>query len=222
MSCNLESDVFSFLNKNYRYLNNYVREFDKIVFTSPYSVIIKGRSFTENLTKEVCKLEGYGLLNTLTQAGRLRKLGSEGVLKGKIYRTFNKVRRMETRGAYNSEEKELEAALNMHKDIYNITCWFVENYIDNKFEAAPYEYPTPPKESNTKMASNLIKKMSKVIKKTQETDKSYEKIINHINTNEKAQDIFENFVIESIIDNKEIDKKCLVQEFSKIQEALDK
>lgn len=217
----MENDVFSYLNKNYRYLNNYVGELDKIVFTSPHSAIIKGRSFTENLTKEICKLEGYSLLNMITQAGRLRKLESEGVLKGKIYRTFNKVKKIGA-GVYNEKEKELEEALNMHRNIYSVTCWFVKNYINYEFEAAPYEYPTPPKDSNIEMASDLIKKMSKVTKKTQETNKSYEKIINDLNANEKAQDIFENFVIESIIDNKEIDKKCLLQEFSKIQESLNK
>ncbi|MFL0249782.1 hypothetical protein ACJDT4_05060 [Clostridium neuense] len=218
----MESNVFSYLNKNYRYLNNYLRELDEIVFTSPYKAIIKGRSFTENLTKEVCKLEGYSLLNTTTQAGRLRKLESEGILKGKIYRTFNKVRRMGTRGEYNDKEKELEASLNMHRYAYNIACWFIKNYIDHEFEVVTYKYPTPPKDSNVEMASNLIKKMIKETQKSQEINKSYEKMIDYLDTNEKAQDIFENFLIESIIDNKEIDKKCLVQEFSKIQEALDK
>lgn len=218
----MERDVFSYLNKNYRYLNNYVRKLDEIVFISPYNAIVKGRSFTENITKEICKLEGDCLLNTITQTERLRKLQSEGVLKGKIYRTFNRVRRMGTRGTYNDKEKELEASLNMHRDIYSITCWFVKNYINHEFEAAPYEYPIPPEGSNVQMASNLIKKMIKETQKTQEIDKSYEKIINKLDTNEKAQDIFENFVIESIIDNKEIDKKCLVEEFSKIQESLNK
>lgn len=216
----MERDVFSYLNKNYRYLNNYVRKLDQIMFTSPCNAIIKGISFTENLTKEICKLEGDCLLNRISQAERLRKLHSEGVLKGKVYRTFNRVRRMGTSGEYNDEEKELEASLNMHRDIYSITCWFVKNYINHEFEDAPYKYPNPPKDSNVQMASNLIKKMIKETQKTQEIDKSYEKIINDLNTSEKAQDIFENFVIESIIDNKEIDKKCLIEEFSKIQEAL--
>lgn len=218
----MERDVFSYLNKNYRYLNNYVRKLDEIVVTSPCNAIIKGRSFTENLTKEICKLEGDCLLNTITQGERLRKLQSEGVLKGKIYRTFNRVRRMGTRGAYTDEESELEASLNMHKDIYSITCWFVKKYINHEFEADPYKYPNPTEGSNVQMASKLIKKMIKETQKTQEIDKSYEKIINDLNTSEKAQDIFENFVIESIIDNKEIDKKCLIEEFSKMQQALDK
>lgn len=218
----MQNYVFNYLDKNYKYLNNYVKEFDKIVFTSPRNVIVKGIKFTENLTKEVCKLEGYGSLNTITQDGRLRRLESKGVLKGKIYRLFNKVSRMGNKVVYDDEEKELEKALNMHKSIYNIACWFVKNYIDNKFEADLYKYPTPLKNDNTDMASNLIKKMSSVTEKKQVAGKSYKKIVNHLNTNEKAQDIFENFVIESIIDNKEIDKKCLVQELSKIQESLNK
>jgi len=74
----LERDVFDYLEKDYRYLNNYIRDLNKRLFISPHSAIIKGRTFVEKLTQEVANKEGYGLLNTMTQAERLRKLEFEG------------------------------------------------------------------------------------------------------------------------------------------------
>jgi len=113
----LERDVFSYLDKNYRYLNNFIRDFNEALFTSPHSSIIKGRTFVENLTQEVCKLEDYGLLSSMTQAERLNKLQSEGALEGEILDLFHNVRRLGNRAAHDNVEGELEAALNMHKNI---------------------------------------------------------------------------------------------------------
>lgn len=221
----MERDVFDYLEKDYRYLNNYIRDFNKALFTSPHSAIIKGRTFTENLTQEVSKLEKYGLLNLMTQAERLRKLEDEGVLEGEIDKLFHTVRILGNKAAHADVEGELEAALNIHKNIYKITCWFVETYIDFKFEPAPYKSPMPSENKNsdinTEMISDLMKKMESLISKTQVTDKSNEEVAEDINTNgeDESKDIYADLVIESIIDNKELDKKCLIQELSRLKES---
>jgi DNA phosphorothioation-dependent restriction protein DptF len=221
----LERDVFDYLEKDYRYLNNYIRDFNKALFTSPHSAIIKGRTFTENLTQEVSKLEKYGLLNLMTQAERLRKLEDEGVLEGEIDKLFHTVRILGNKAAHADVEGELEAALNIHKNIYKITCWFVETYIDFKFEPEAYRSPMPSgnKDSdiNTGMIADLMKKMESLISKTQVVDKSNEVATGNLDENEKdeSEDIFEDLIIESILDNKEIDKKCLIQELSRLKES---
>lgn len=245
-------DVFSYLDKDYRYLNNYIRDFNKALFTSPHSAIIKGRTFTENLTQEVSKKEGYGLLNMMTQAERLRKLESEGVIEGEIDSLFHTVRKLGNKAAHADVEGELEAALSIHKCIYKITCWFVENYIDYKFEAVPYKNPMPSENKasdiNQDMLSGLIKKafvenipvLNSVFEKFRGTkhkenheeiqdidkliteDKITESAVDSLNINKKdesAQDILEDLMIESIFDNTELDKKCLIQELSKLKES---
>jgi DNA phosphorothioation-dependent restriction protein DptF len=70
----LEKDVFSYLDKDFRYLNNYIRDLNNALFTSPHSAIIKGRTFTEKLTQEIAKLENHGLLISMSQAERLKLL----------------------------------------------------------------------------------------------------------------------------------------------------
>ncbi|KOC39683.1 DUF4145 domain-containing protein, partial [Clostridium botulinum] len=156
----MERDVFSYLDENYRYLNNYIKDFKKVLFTSPHSAIIKGRTFSEKLIQEVSELEGYGLLSKMTQAERLRKLENEGVIEGEIDKLFHTVRLLGNKAAHEDVEGELEVALNIHKNIYKITCWFVESYIDYNFEATSYKSPMPqqdkPSSIGTELVSNLL------------------------------------------------------------------
>ena len=70
----MDKTVFSYLDKKYRYLNNYIRAINKYLFTDPKRAIEQERNYVENLTQEIAKLEGYGLLNSMTQFERLRKL----------------------------------------------------------------------------------------------------------------------------------------------------
>ncbi|RXI51911.1 DNA phosphorothioation-dependent restriction protein DptF [Clostridium tetani] len=204
----MERDVFDYLDKDYRYLNNYIKDLNKILFTAPHSAIIKGRTFTENLTQEISKLEGHGLLNLMTQAERLKKLNNEGILGEKIYKLFDEIRLIGNKAAHSNIEGELEKALKVHRNIYNITSWFVEVYIDYKFQASQYKSPSPSKDISEERISNIIeKKLNGLILKTQEEEK------------EESEDIFEDLIIKSIIDNKELDKKCLIQELSRLKES---
>lgn len=222
----MEKDVFSYLDKDYRYLNNYIRDFNEALFTSPHSAIIKGRTFVENLTREVSKLEGYGLLHTLTQVERLRKLEMEGVLDGEILKLFHTVRMFGNKAAHADVEGELEVALNIHKNIYKITCWFVESYIDYNFKADIYISPMPSgsksSDNNTGIIANLLKKVESLIAKTQDSNKNDERAIDSYSMNKKEQeeDVFEDLVIEDIVNNNnEADKKCLIQELSRLKES---
>ncbi|GAA0121955.1 hypothetical protein UT300018_12710 [Clostridium faecium] len=221
----MEKDVFSYLDKDYRYLNNYIRDINKTLFTSPHSSIIKGRTFIENLTQEISKLEGYGLLNLMTQAERLKKLEEEGVLDGEIDKLFHTVRILGNKAAHTNLEDDLEVALNIHKNIYKITCWFVGTYIDYKFEVIPYKSPMPSENKisdiNTEKMSKLMTQMEDLIAKAQVVDKKYEAVVvdSKINRKSESEDVFEDLIIESIIDNKDLDKKCLVQELFRLKES---
>lgn len=221
----MERDVFSYLDKNYRYLNNFIRDFNEALFTSPHSAIIKGRTFIENLTQEVCKLEDYGLLSSMTQAERLNKLQSEGVLEGEILDLFHNVRRLGNRAAHDTVEGELEAALNMHKNIYKITCWFVETYIDFNFEAKQYKSPMPVESKGTGInmgiINNLFKKMESLISKTQKSDENPENAVDKVNVHKKKElkEVYHDLKIEEIFESKDFDKRCLIQELSRLKES---
>lgn len=218
----LENDVFSYLDKNYRYLSNYIRDFNKALFVSPHSAIIKGRTFAEHLTEEVAKLEKCVVLYSTTQAERLAKLESEGVIAGEILDLLHTVRKLGNKAAHEDVEGELEVALRIHKCIYKITCWFVETYIDYNFKADPYKSPLPSEDKSlglsAEMISNLIEKVDSLISKNQDNVKQNEAVSESSAAKEK-EDVYEDLVIESIINNKDLGKNCLVQELYRLKES---
>lgn len=226
----MEKEVFSYLEKDYRYLNNYIREINEVLFTSPHEAIIKGRTFVENLTQEISKLEGYGLLNMLTQAERLRKLTSEGIFTEDIDKLFHSVRLIGNKAAHSNVEGELEAALNIHKNIYRITSWFVEVYVDPNFEALPYKSPMPSLEKaslvNEQTIEEIMKKtMEQFMGKNQsesindeETEENIDDEIAVGNNIQDIDDAYMGLVAESIVAD-EPDKKCLVEELSRLKES---
>ncbi len=225
----MERDVFAYLDKDYRYLNNYVRDINESLFTAPDTVIIKGRIFAENLSKEICILSGYGALSSMKQFDRLHKLKSSGILNNEIDNLFQSVRVLGNKAAHIGVEGELEAALNIHKNVYKITCWFVKAYIDPSFEALTYKNPMPTTGQNTSIDDEVI---AKIIAKTVESfkEKSPQNDLNGIEQSgsEIASTLVENkkdiddaytgLLIESIFDD-EPDKKCLVQELTKLKES---
>ncbi|WP_270474718.1 DNA phosphorothioation-dependent restriction protein DptF [Clostridium cochlearium] len=218
----METDVFNYLDKDYRYLNNYIKDLNKILFTAPHSAIIKGRTFCENLTKEISKLEGYGLLSMMTQSERLKKLKDGGVLEERIYKLFDEVRIIGNKAAHSNIEGELEKALRIHRNIHNITNWFIEVYIDYNFKSIEYKSPSFPEDINEERISNIIeKKLNGLILKTQDKEKVYTKGVKNYNLNEKeeSEDIYEDLIIEEILDDKEFNKKCLVQELFRLKES---
>lgn len=214
----MEEDVFSYLEKNYRYLNNYIRDMNEALFVSPNISIMKGRSFVENLTQEIAKLNGYGLLSDMTQAERLKKLEYEGVFGESTRKLFHIVRFQGNKEVHLDFKGELETALNIHMNIYKIICWFVKTYIYSDFEALPYKSLIPSSEKTYSIDKEVIEE---IIKKTIENfeENNSETASTSLENEEERADALIGLMAESIVNLTEPDKKCLVQELSKLKES---
>ena len=216
-------NIFEYLDKYYRYLNNYVKEIDSNIFKVPHTSIMKGRIYAENLTREISKLEGYGLMLDLTQAERLRKLRNKYVLPDKVYRAFDTVRRLGNQAAHSNIEGELEAALRVHRNVYDITSWFITVYLDSNFNAEPYTNPMPSQGSSIDLDKESIIEIIKTTlanydKKIEgEFDNREEDNLDKDRVKE-IEEAYEELAIESIFDDQP-DKKCIIQELSKLKES---
>lgn len=191
---------------------------NEALFVSPNTSIIKGISFLENITQEIANLKGYGLLTDMTQAERLKKLEVEGVFTDNIKRLFNSVILQVNKAAHLNLEGQLEAAININISIYKIACWFVETYVDSNFEALPYKSPIPSSEKTYPIDKEVIEE---IIKRTIEnSEQNNSGMASTSLENEEARDDAPTGVMaESIVNLTEPDKKCLVQELSKLKES---
>lgn len=222
----MERDVYSYLEKDYKDLFTLVREINESLFIAPHSVIIKGRTFIEQLTKEIAKIEKVEYLNSMNLADRLRVLKFEEYINSEVNDYFYIVRTIGNKVAHEGVEEELEIALKIHKNIYKITCWFVETYVNYEFIANPYKSPLPTivnqNNNDDDRVNKLLDKVEHLLSKRIDNDK------------DKLQEVaIESNTVNNILDNtkeikmevkhttkpKEVDKECLIQELSKLKES---
>lgn len=216
----MKPDVLKYLDKDYKYLSNDLKELNEILFSSPHSAIIKGRIITENILKEISSLEKYELYYALTQAEKLIKFKNEGILVDEIYDLFNQVRLIGNKAAHTSIEGELEPALNIHKDIYKIICWFIEAYVDFNFESPQYKSPIPITNKTSGMDKKMIEDLLKKIMQEQvssQVSSIVDKELTNIEDKNKKDKLTS--LNEKESKNEDQDLKCLVQELSKLRES---
>ncbi|MDY3359574.1 hypothetical protein [Clostridium celatum] len=136
-----KNKVFNELDKNYRYLNNYMIAMEKALFRDANISITKAKMFSENLTQEVAKLEGLGLLIGMDQNDRLKELKIKTDIDEDGLAIFNKIRRVINMSSIDSRNNS-ESALLLHRCSYDLTCWFVNRYINKEFNMEEYIMPT--------------------------------------------------------------------------------
>lgn len=196
----MDKNVFSYLENQYAYLNDYINEINNSIFTSPHSVIVKGRVFAEKLAQEVAKLENLGSLENMTQVERLRKLKWEADLNNEIEELFHAIRRIGNLAAHDSVEGELSEALKIHRCIYKLTGWFVEVYLDHEFVLSPYKEPSQNNSSfDIKSLLNKVDEVFDTINKNKEIC---------VSNNENIDEEF-----------KEISRQCLIDELGRLKES---
>lgn len=232
--------AFSDLEKDYGNLYNLVLEIEENIFTSPHSSIVKSRTFLEGLTKEIFALEGLSEAGFSGQVERQRFLKHKGVIEGEIEDAFNTIRLLGNKAAHDIIEGELEIALRVHKNIYKVTCWFIETYVNFRFETKPYKSPTPHQKVSHAQDDMKSGVLSKLLNKVEDLISIAGKGGNHVHVpEENAKPVSvnsENEYVEvkeskgkleeednedskpaTVIEEK--DKKCLIQELSKLKES---
>lgn len=167
----METDIYSYLDKDYQSLSMLSKEMNEELFTAPHSVILKGRLFIEGLTKEIAILEKVERFNTMSLAERLLSLKFEGHITGEINDYFHTVRILGNKVAHEGIEEELEIALKIHKSIYKIIGWFIETYVNYRFITPPYKNPLPTninKSNEEGLLNKFIGKFADLLAKTQQ------------------------------------------------------
>lgn len=237
----MENDVFSYLDKGYDELKQYAEYINKKVFVEPYSVIVKGRVFSEKLAQEVAKLEGLGSLEDKSQSERLRILKWEADLNPEAEDLFHKIRVIGNLAAHDNVEAELAEALKIHMYIYKLTGWFVEVYLDPEFNLEPYKEPKQNNDDGVEhgMLKSLLSKFNKAIDSMNTKVNQYEedkeeviegkeesgvqikeKLDSYAKENQIKDDkMITNLVKEEIVEVKENSRECLIDELSRLKES---
>ncbi|MGL5693231.1 MAG: DNA phosphorothioation-dependent restriction protein DptF, partial [Peptostreptococcaceae bacterium] len=225
--------IFEYLKSDYSELYSLSIDIDKLLFTAPHSVIMKSRVFIEQLSKEIAKLEKQESLNTLSLAERLANLKFDGIIDKEISDYLYEIRKIGNQAAHEEIEDELVLALTVHRNIYKVTGWFIETYVDYNFKTPIYKNPTP-QINEDKVSSNLIMKLMGKVESLLVNNKPKDETVAEVEeipqkeiaiTVEKEEDKKEEVVptenkkVEEVQEVNERKSECLIEELSMLKES---
>ena len=221
--------IFEYLQSDYGELYSLSIDIDKLLFTAPYSVILKSRVFIEQLSKEIAKLECLEALNNLNLADRLAKLKYDGIIDSEIGEHLYEIRKIGNQAAHGEIEDELLLALTVHRDIYKVTGWFIETYIDYNFKTPIYKNPTPKLNEDKLSSSLLMKWMGKVEelitnnKHKEEVNVKEDLVLDkEVATTIEIEDKKDEIISSEYNQSKEVNERklyCLIEELSMLKES---
>lgn len=230
------NSIFEYLKSDYSELYSLSIDIDKLLFTAPHSVIMKSRVFIEQLSKEIAKLEGIEILNNQNLAERLYKLKHDEIIDEEINNYLYEIRKIGNQAAHEEIEDELVLALTVHRNIYKVTGWFIETYVDFKFKTPIYKNPTPQDNDDKLNSSLLMKWMGKVeellvsnkrkdeaemVKSEIVTDKEETKYITNLEDkdNDNINDEINHIEINNLEETNVKKSDCLIERLSMLKES---
>lgn len=141
MDMTQQENLFSFMNDVNKELMEVGEFIDQHLFTDPHSVLVKARLFAETLTKIVMKNEDLEEVYDIKQVERVHKLNREGIMTDEIHDKFELIRKVGNKAVHEPQFGSVEAALKIHKFVYDISVWYMELYGDVTFKAPKYRIP---------------------------------------------------------------------------------
>lgn len=137
-------------------------EIDKSIYNDSTAAIFKGRLLGELLSKRIASDEGLDDLINFKQVDRINQLFVNNIITREVNEYFNIVRKTGNKAVHDTVEGELESALKIHRNLYKIITWYIQNYIKADFKGEPYK--TPSMQSQENEDSGMIKKMFNELK----------------------------------------------------------
>lgn len=198
----MDREICKYLEKDYRYLIKYINNINEYIFVNFEKVMLEARKYAEYLTDEILKKTNNTFMFELDQFQKLKVLDDKGIFPAEIAMAFHAIRQTENK-TYDNISKNLERALDIHKNIYEITYWFIKKYIDESIEDLQYNIPVPLENTSSEVRN------------------AYENIIrgssNKSDYND-SDDALTGLFVEGIF-NDMPSKKCLVEQLECLKES---
>lgn len=139
----MENYTFDFLKDVFPELSEIGRSIEDVFYQDPQTVLIKGRIFSEELSKKIAIEHDLQTLIYLRQVERIQQLEKEDILPKDIAKSFDTIRYLGNKAAHQHNEGDLESAFKVHKNLFQIAVWYMEVYGSYEFVAPKYKHPQP-------------------------------------------------------------------------------
>lgn len=138
-----------YLKEDFSELYSLAIEIDSQVFTNSHSVIVKARRYAELMASTILEFENQILtFEERNLSSMIKYLRINNIIDGQTYALFDKIRRSGNIAAHDTVNDEIGEALKVHRQVYLLTIWFIELYVDQTIKAPIYKTPAPKTSQN--------------------------------------------------------------------------
>jgi hypothetical protein len=129
------------IEKKDKYLAELVESIDNIIDKDSYSVIAKGRTIAEIITKKIAEEEQLDELLYCNQNDRISSLSNEGIIEKYLVDSFHIIRTTGNKVIHDKVDGIIENSLKVSRNLNIILNWYVPLYIDHSFIEVEYVEP---------------------------------------------------------------------------------
>ncbi|MCT1398486.1 hypothetical protein M4D81_05640 [Paenibacillus sp. p3-SID867] len=137
----MEASNFAFLRELHPELASLAEQAEGSIWSNPRGTLMQGRLFGEILATTISTQEKVEPVYSIKQIDRLHKLAREGLLTEEIRNKFEWLRMNGNAAAHSSSEVHSDLALTAHRNMFELSAWFVELYGSVDSEVPPYQMP---------------------------------------------------------------------------------
>ena len=196
----MSKNTLSFLKNDNEELSNISEDIEKIIYSDSNSAIIKARLFAEKMINDVIEKEELNFLLMANQSEKIRYLFKEGCISEDISRAFNNIRLIGNVAVHECKNNDIEYAIKVHKNMYQLACWYVETYgNDCTIKVPEYKLPELPQIDQGINEENI---------KTMVTDLANKKLNEFMKKFDKEKNVVEKKELE-LKDDVEIEKEAM-------------
>lgn len=153
---------FSFFTGEWEMLAKLGESAEKNVYRDPHTSIIKLRILGETIAKAILAVDHIREVPGTTQVDRINTIRREGLAEPEILDIFHTLRRKGNKAAHEANYGSPEEAKTLLELAYRLSIWFIEVYVDWKFEPKPFVEPKDTREVES-VLRNRIEQLEKEI-----------------------------------------------------------
>lgn len=160
---------FEMFTNNWEYLGNLTKAAEQSIYRDPSAAIIKIRIFAEKMTDALFELESLDAWGLDKQIEKLNELQKKDVLSEDIIKIFHAIRKSGNSAAHNMNGT-VEGALSSVTFAHYLSNWFMEVYVDYKYESLDFFTPVDldkEKEANLKILEEKIVEQERMLESQQ-------------------------------------------------------
>lgn len=133
--------LFEFVREFSTELANLAERIEDKIFDEPDAAMVQARKYCEYIVQMISNEEELEAEYSLKHVDKIHRLYRKNVFDEDIYNKLEFIRRKGNQAAHHVAEVDVADAMQIHKFLFEISVWYMQEYVAFHFEAPAYKLP---------------------------------------------------------------------------------